>query len=235
VKHKRGKDMTEEIKTETKEEEIKQDVSRETSSDRLVNQDNVSRETYSDRLASIKLEKKEQEDLRTRADALEQTIIATTETREQIRSYLDKMDHPKKQEYFEILDDIKKSGYNVKDENAHTNFIATKLFLTANEVPKSLKRDFETIESSNALTPANLESLEKIKAFTENAIEKKNKEATYVSLTNKFGENKNGIKEAMDIVKALSLFQKGKITREELVKIRDDFNDRTALKSKAFQ
>ncbi|MCP4985756.1 MAG: hypothetical protein GY928_06690 [Colwellia sp.] len=225
--------MTEEIKTETKEEEIKQDVSRET--DRLVNQDNVSRETYSDRLASIKLEKKEQEDLRTRADALEQTIIATTETREQIRSYLDKMDHPKKQEYFEILDDIKKSGYNVKDENAHTNFIATKLFLTANEVPKSLKRDFEIIESSNALTPANLESLEKIKAFTENAIEKKNKEATYVSLSNKFGENKNGIKEAMDIVKALSLFQKGKITREELVKIRDDFNDRTALKSKAFQ
>ena len=225
--------MTEEIKTEIKEEEIKQDVSRET--DRLVNQDNVSRETYSDRLASIKLEKKEQEDLRTRADALEQTIIATTETRENIRSYLEKMDHPKKQEYFEILDDIKKSGYNVKDENAHTNFIATKLFLTANEVPKSLKRDFEIIESSNALTPANLESLEKIKAFTENAIEKKNKEATYVSLSNKFGENKNGIKEAMDIVKALSLFQKGKITREELVKIRDDFNDRTALKRKAFE
>ncbi len=224
-------EIKEEIKTETKEN--KQDVSRET--DRLVNQDNVSRETYSDRLASIKLEKKEQEDLRTRADALEQTIIATTETRENIRSYLDKMDHPKKQEYFEILDDIKKSGYNVKDENAHTNFIATKLFLTANEVPKSLKRDFETIESSNALTPANLESLEKIKAFTENAIEKKNKEATYVSLSNKFGESKNGIKEAMDIVKALSLFQKGKITRDELVKIRDDFNDRTALKRKAFE
>ena len=220
--------MTEEIKTDTKEEEIK--VSHET-----VNEDNVSRETYSDRLASIKLEKKEQEDLRTRADALEQIIIATTETRENIKSYLDKMDHPKKQEYFEILDDIKKSGYNVKDENAHTNFIATKLFLTANEVPKSLKRDFEIIESSNALTPANLESLEKIKAFTENAIEKKNKEATYVSLSNKFGENKNGIKEAMDIVKALSLFQKGKITRDELVKIRDDFNDRTALKRKAFE
>lgn len=226
--------MTEEIKAEIKEdikqEEIKQDVSRETSSDK-----NVSRETYSDRLASMKSEKKEQEDLRTRADALEQIIIATTETREQIKSYLDKMDHPKKQEYFEILDDIKRAGYNVKDENAHTNFIATKLFLTANEVPKSLKRDFETIESSNALTPANLESLEKIKAFTENAIEKKNKEATYVSLTNKFGQNKNGIKETMDIVKALSLFQKGKITRDELVKIRDDFNDRTALKRKAFE
>ena len=220
--------MTEEIKAEIK-EDIKE-VSHET-----VNQDNVSRETYSDRLASIKLEKKEQEDLRTRADALEQTIIATTNTREQIKSYLDKMDHPKQQEYFEILDDIKKAGYNVKDENAHTNFIATKLFLTANEVPKSLKKDFETIESSNALTPANLESLEKIKAFTENAIEKKNKEATYVSLSNKFGENKNSIKESMDIIKALSLFQKGKITREELVKIRDDFNDRTALKMKAFE
>ena len=147
--------MTEEIKTEAK-EEIKTDIKQEEI------KEDVSRETYSDRLASIKLEKKEQEDLRTRADALEQTIIATTETRENIRSYLDKMDHPKKQEYFEILDDIKRAGYNVKDENAHTNFIATKLFLTANEVPKSLKRDFEIIESSNALTPANLESLEKI-------------------------------------------------------------------------
>lgn len=219
--------MTEEIKEEIKTEI--EDVSRE------INQDNVSRETYSDRLASIKLEKKEQEDLRTRADALEQIIIATTETRENIKSYLDKMDHPKKQEYFEILDDIKKSGYNVKDENAHTNFIATKLFLTANEVPKSLKKDFETIENSNSLTPANLESLEKIKAFTENAIEKKNKEATYVSLSNRFGENKNSIKNAMDITKALSLFQKGKITRDELVKIRDDFMDRTALKRKSFE
>jgi hypothetical protein len=227
VKHKRGKEMTEEIKEEIKTEI--EDVSRE------INQDNVSRETYSDRLASIKLEKKEQEDLRTRADALEQIIIATTETRENIKSYLDKMDHPKKQEYFEILDDIKKSGYNVKDENAHTNFIATKLFLTANEVPKSLKKDFETIENSNSLTPANLESLEKIKAFTENAIEKKNKEATYVSLSNRFGENKNSIKNAMDITKALSLFQKGKITRDELVKIRDDFMDRTALKRKSFE
>lgn len=191
--------------------------------------------SYSTKFKKIEDEEREEKNVREKATEIENLVKETAHLQNNITNFLKKSDHPKSSEYFSILEDIKKSGYTVKDENAHINYLATKLFLSKNDIPTSLKNSFEEIEKSNSLTPSIKNSLEKLKHFSEKAMESNTKNLEIQNLGRKFGNDKVKIEQIENFDAALAAFDQGKIGQNELKNLAQNFLDSTELKRKNYK
>lgn len=187
---------------------------------------------YAKKLESISNEDAQYKEVKEKASELEKILKSTSNIKNNITKYLEDSDHPRKSEYNSIIEDIKKAEYTVKDENSHMNFLASKLFLTKEEVPTSLKRDYEALEHSNGLTPALKESVDRLKYITESAMERLNRESERHKLVDKFGNNPK-FSDPKDFNSVLTDYDHGRISKEDFDKKCVDFLNATELKRKA--
>lgn len=146
--------------------------------------------SYAEKLNNVLQKDKEEREFISKQSELESAISECYGLEQKINEYL--KDHPRSDELITSMNDINSAGYNVHDKKLHLYFLATKISLSKEDIPSSLHRHFDIVDSAKRLTPAIRDSLEKLKAFTENTMEQYIKKRDKRALTEKFNSNFGG-------------------------------------------